>query len=100
MSGPRVERMTSRLLLEYDGTEFAGWAVQPGQRTVQGELQRALATVLRAAPQDVSLTVAVRTDAGVHPLAQVASHPGVPAPRGGLNALLPKDVAVLASELV
>jgi tRNA pseudouridine38-40 synthase len=90
--------VTARLTIEYDGTEFAGWATQPGQRTVQAELEKALQTVLRAAPQDVALTVAGRTDSGVHALAQVASHPGVPAPLGGLNALLPKDVAVIAAD--
>ena len=57
---------TSRLLIEYDGTEFAGWARQPGRRTVQEELERALCIVLRR--QDVRLTVAGRTDAGVHAL--------------------------------
>jgi tRNA pseudouridine38-40 synthase len=62
---------------------------------VQGELERALATVLR---RQVAVTVAGRTDAGVHALAQVASHDGEAAPLGGLNALLPDDIAVLASE--
>ncbi len=87
--------MTARLTIEYDGSGFVGWAAQPGQRTVQGELERALAVVLRA---PVSLTVAGRTDAGVHALGQVASHPGEPAPLGGLNALLPDEISVLASE--
>ncbi|HEY1277867.1 MAG TPA: tRNA pseudouridine(38-40) synthase TruA [Thermoleophilaceae bacterium] len=87
--------MSARLLLEYDGSEFAGWARQPGQRTVQGELEVALATVLR---RDVTLTVAGRTDAGVHARGQVASHEGEPAPARSLNALLPPAVAVLASE--
>ena len=49
-------------------------------------------------PEPVSLTVAGRTDAGVHALAQVASHVGEAAPLGGLNALLPDDVSVLRSE--
>jgi tRNA pseudouridine38-40 synthase len=84
----------SRLLVEYDGTDFAGWARQPGARTIQGELERALAVVLR---REAPLTVAGRTDAGVHAVAQVASHPGTPAPSRSLNALLPADVAVLAS---
>jgi tRNA pseudouridine38-40 synthase len=82
------------LLLEYDGCGFAGWARQSGQRTIQEELQRALCTVLRLA--SVSLTVAGRTDAGVHALGQVASYEGEPAPVAGLNALLPDDVAVLS----
>jgi tRNA pseudouridine38-40 synthase len=84
---------TVRLDLEYDGTEFAGWAKQPGQRTVQGELQRALATLLR---RDVALTVAGRTDSGVHAWAQVASYEGEPASTTALNAVLPNDVAILS----
>jgi tRNA pseudouridine38-40 synthase len=59
-----------RLDIAYEGTQFAGWAVQPRQRTVQGVLQEALATVLRV-PSPV-LTVAGRTDAGVHATGQVA----------------------------
>jgi tRNA pseudouridine38-40 synthase len=61
---------TVRLDIEYDGGGFKGWAAQPGQRTVQGELEAALATVLR---EPVQLTVAGRTDTGVHALGQVAS---------------------------
>ena len=87
--------MTARLRLEYDGTEFAGWATQPGLRTVQETVEEALATVLRT---EVTLTVAGRTDRGVHARGQVASHAGEPAPIRNLNALLPPDVAVLASE--
>lgn len=84
---------TSRLIVEYDGTDFAGWARQPDLRTVQGELERALSIVLRRPA--VPLTVAGRTDAGVHARAQVASYAGDPARSDGLNALLPYDVAVL-----
>ncbi len=83
----------SRLVIEYDGTEFSGWARQPGLRTVQGELERALCVVLRR--ESVPLTVAGRTDAGVHALAQVASYAGEPARADSLNALLPYDVAVI-----
>lgn len=83
----------SRLLIEYDGTEFSGWARQPGLRTVQEELERALGVVLRR--DQVPLTVAGRTDAGVHALGQVASYPGEPARSDSLNALLPYDVAVI-----
>ncbi|MGN6190244.1 MAG: tRNA pseudouridine(38-40) synthase TruA [Conexibacter sp.] len=92
MSGAVV----TKLVLEYDGTGFAGWARQPGRRTVQEELERALAVVLRR--DGVPLTVAGRTDAGVHAWGQAASYDGPPAPLRGLNALLSDDIAVLASE--
>src|SRR5919202_6421099 len=84
---------TARLDIEYDGTGFAGWARQPGHRTVQGELERALGVVLRA---PVALTVAGRTDRGVHAWGQVASYEGEPASPRSVNALLDADVAVLA----
>jgi tRNA pseudouridine38-40 synthase len=87
--------LTARLLLEYDGSDFAGWATQPGLRTIQETAERAIATVLR---REVRLTVAGRTDRGVHARGQVASHEGEPAPTRNLNALLPADVAVLASD--
>ncbi len=57
-------------LVEYDGTDFAGWAAQPGRRTVEEALSGALETILR---QPVKLTVAGRTDAGVHASGQVVS---------------------------
>jgi tRNA pseudouridine38-40 synthase len=84
----------SRLLCEYDGRGFAGWARQSGARTIQAELERALAVVLRRA--SVALSVAGRTDAGVHAWGQVASYAGPPARVNGVNALLPADVAVLS----
>ncbi|MDO5630136.1 MAG: tRNA pseudouridine(38-40) synthase TruA, partial [Mobilicoccus sp.] len=56
--------MRVRLDFAYDGSDFSGWAAQPGLRTVEGELARALGTVLRS--EAPSLTVAGRTDAGVH----------------------------------
>lgn len=65
-----------RLDLAYDGGGFAGWAAQPGLRTCQGELERALSTIAR---EPVRLTVAGRTDAGVHASGQVA-HADVPEP--------------------
>lgn len=89
--------MVARLLLEYDGAGFAGWARQPGMRTVQEEVERALSVVLRA--ESVPVTVAGRTDTGVHAWGQVASYLGAPASVDALNALLPQDVAVLECSL-
>lgn len=87
-----------RLTLAYDGTAFAGSQVQPGQRTVQGALERALGT-LDGGP--VRATFAGRTDAGVHAVGQVAhADVGRAMDEGGwrraLNALLPPDVRVTA----
>jgi tRNA pseudouridine38-40 synthase len=87
--------MTARLLLEYDGSDFCGWARQPGGRSVQGVLEEALA---RIGGEPVDLTVAGRTDAGVHARGQVSSHPGEPLAAWALNGVLPPDVRVLASE--
>lgn len=70
------ENVRLRLDIAYDGTAFAGWAAQRGQRTVQGELETALAIILRT---PVHLTVAGRTDAGVHATGQVA-HVDIPRP--------------------
>lgn len=89
--------MTARLTIEYDGGGFAGWATQPGQRTVQEVLEGALA---RQAGRPVPLTAAGRTDAGVHARGQVASYAGEPLPRERVNVALPPDVRVLESEIV
>jgi len=92
---------TVRLDIEYDGGAFKGWARQPGQRTVQGELETALATVLR---EPIELTVAGRTDTGVHAMGQVASfETSVEPPEDlarRLNGLAPDDVAVTAATVV
>ncbi len=86
---------TLRLDIEYDGSAFRGWARQPGLRTVQGELETGLATVLR---EEVQLTVAGRTDTGVHARGQVASFTTsaqVPTDLARrLNGVGPDDVAV------
>jgi tRNA pseudouridine38-40 synthase len=66
---PDVVRV--KIDLAYDGTEFSGWAAQPGRRTVEGVLSETLGHVLRR-PEAVRLTVAGRTDAGVHARGQVA----------------------------
>lgn len=87
---------TLRLDLRYDGTDFFGWQVQPDRRTVQGELERALAVVLDG---PVRVVAAGRTDRGVHALRQVSSFAtdrAIPVEglRRGLNALLPADMQV------
>lgn len=71
LAGPCIKMILMRIRLDiaYDGAAFHGWAAQPGLRTVQGELETALAAVLR---EPVALTVAGRTDAGVHARGQVA----------------------------
>jgi tRNA pseudouridine38-40 synthase len=84
-----------RLTLEYDGGGFRGWAVQPGLRTVEGELLAALETIVR---RPVSLSVAGRTDAGVHAWGQVASFDADGEPPDlawRLNGVLPDDISVL-----
>ncbi len=73
-----VQPLRLRLDLAYDGSAFHGWAAQPALRTVQGELEAALRTVLRLPPeQPVSTVCAGRTDTGVHARGQVA-HVDVP----------------------
>jgi tRNA pseudouridine38-40 synthase len=88
-----------RLDIAYHGARFAGWAAQPGVRTVQGELESALERVLGS---QTSLTVAGRTDAGVHAWGQVASFARdseSPEELGrALNSLTGPDVAVLGVE--
>jgi len=93
--------MVTKLTVEYDGSNFAGWARQPGERTVQEELERALHTVLGEQAQDggpLRLTVAGRTDRGVHAWGQVASYAHEAVDPLRLNGLLDEDLAVLASE--
>lgn len=87
---------TWKLTLAYDGTDFAGWQIQPGRPTVQGVLEAALSE-LEAAP--VKVSGSGRTDAGVHALAQVASFSlRNPIPPHGLlkalNRLLPASIRV------
>jgi tRNA pseudouridine38-40 synthase len=90
-----------RLDIEYDGSGFRGWARQPGLRTVQGVLEAALEQILR---EPIQLTVAGRTDTGVHALGQVASfETGAALPPDlarNLNGVTPEDIAVRRAEPV
>ena len=91
--------MRLKLTLEYDGTDFHGWALQPGLRTVEGVVRNALGVF----PSFADLAVAGRTDAGVHALGNVVSvdvdgGPPVDRTAEALNAVLPDDVAVNAAE--
>ncbi len=91
-----------KLVLEYDGTDFHGWQSQPNVRNVQDELERSLSTISQ---EDIRVTVAGRTDTGVHALGQVVNFktksllPLETFQRGG-NALLPRDVRILSAEPV
>jgi tRNA pseudouridine38-40 synthase len=95
-AAPGAAHVTHRLDIEYDGGGFYGWAMQPGLATVEGSLVAALRTVLGREPR---LTVAGRTDAGVHARRQVVSvslPPGLDLARvrGSLNALTPPGLVV------
>ena len=90
------------LYLKYDGAAYHGWQVQPGERTVQGELQRALSTLLRG---DVQVVGAGRTDTGVHARMMVAHFDAAEGLDCGqtvyrLNRILPKDMAADRMEAV
>jgi tRNA pseudouridine38-40 synthase len=93
---------TWKLILAYDGTDFSGWQIQPGELTVQGELQAALGRILKESPLPQG---SGRTDAGVHALAQVASftlRSPIPAEnlKRALNRTLPASIRVLDANTV
>jgi len=85
----------TRLTLAYHGGAFAGWARQPGQRSIQEELENAIERILG---EPLGVSVAGRTDRGVHAWGQVVSYRHEALDPRRLNALLPADIAVLASE--
>jgi tRNA pseudouridine38-40 synthase len=93
---------TVKLILEYDGTAYAGWQKQPDQPTIQEALETAVQCLTQI---EVSIVGAGRTDAGVHALGQVASFriDRDWTPREwmkGMNARLPKDIAVQSAEIM
>jgi tRNA pseudouridine38-40 synthase len=94
--------VTVKLVVAYDGTDFHGWAGQPGVRTVEGELRGALERVLRHAPEN--MTCAGRTDSGVHAWGQVVSfdtEPGIDPERvqEAVNGALAPEVVVRRAEM-
>ncbi|GER67230.1 tRNA pseudouridine synthase A [Weizmannia acidilactici] len=87
--------------ISYDGSGFAGYQVQPGQRTVQAELEKALASIHKSRP--VKTAASGRTDAGVHAMGQVIHFDtdlSIPEEKwpAALNSLLPDDISVLKAE--
>jgi len=89
-----------KLLIEYEGTNYAGWQVQKNLSTIQGTIQEKLKILTG---EEIELTSASRTDAGVHALGQVAnfntdSRISSHAIQMGLNALLPDDIVIKKSE--
>jgi tRNA pseudouridine38-40 synthase len=91
-----------KLLIEYDGSDFVGWQIQPNGPSIQSELEKALGEILQ---EPISTIVAGRTDAGVHALGQVASFKTSKsvAPEmihRGVNAILPPQIVVLSAEQV
>lgn len=91
-----------KLLIEYDGTDFVGWQIQPNGPSIQGELEKALGDILQ---EPISTVAAGRTDAGVHARGQVASFKTSKSVvpdliQRGLNGLLPPQIVVLSAEQV
>jgi tRNA pseudouridine38-40 synthase len=96
------QKQNWKLTLAYDGTDFHGWQVQPGKRTIQGELQSALERIVGEAPLPQG---SGRTDAGVHALAQVASfelQARIPAANlvRAMNRTLPGSIRVVEAQVV
>jgi len=96
------QTQTWKLTLAYDGTDFSGWQIQPGEITIQGELQSALGRVVGESPLPQG---SGRTDAGVHALAQVASfplHARIPPANlmRALNRTLPASIRILDAQIL
>jgi len=99
---PAVKKRNIKLTVEYDGTDYAGWQVQPNERTIQEELEKAIG---KATGAETRVTGSGRTDAGVHAEGQVANFftgSALPPERmmHALNYYLPFDIAVIAASEV
>ena len=91
-----------KLIVSYDGTDYCGWQVQPGKRTIEGELNKALCSLLR---EEIAVIGASRTDSGVHGLGNIAvfdTESRIPGEKFSyaLNQRLPEDIVVNHSEEV
>ncbi len=89
-----------KIIIEYDGSDFCGWQIQPQDRTVQGELKKSLKKIIK---EDVNIIGSGRTDSGVHASGQVVnfitnSEMDLNKLKSALNGTLPKDIAVLSIE--
>jgi tRNA pseudouridine38-40 synthase len=89
-----------KLTFQYDGTDFSGYELQPGKRTIRGELEKALQKIFR---KKISISAASRTDAGVHALEAVVflkTESSIPVSKlsAALNSILPEDVRVMKAE--
>ena len=85
-----------KLTVEYDGTDFAGWQTQPEERTVQGEIEKVLSTILG---EKIEVVGSGRTDSGVHAFGQVANFKlekevDLPKLAHSLNSMLPQDIVI------
>ncbi len=90
-----------KMTIEYEGTDFAGWQIQPDQRTVQKEIETGL---FKMTKKEIRVTASGRTDAGVHALGQVLSFKTdsslpITAFSKGLNSYLPEDIRVIDAEM-
>ena len=88
-----------KLIVSYDGTDYCGWQVQPGKRTIEGELNKALCSLLR---EEIAVIGASRTDSGVHGLGNIAvfdTESRIPGEKFSyaLNQRLPEDIVVQSS---
>jgi tRNA pseudouridine38-40 synthase len=99
---PKLFLVNIKLTIEYDGTNYLGWQMQPNGPTVQSVLEEAVSTFLRAPTR---VTGSGRTDSGVHALGQVANffcdrEPDLYRLQRGLNALTPEDITIKEVEIV
>ena len=95
-----MERRNVRLLVQYDGTDYSGFQIQPDRPTIQGELERAIEQVTK---ERARVTGSGRTDAGVHALGQVVNFPTagtIPTEKFpvALNSVLPQAISVIAAD--